>query len=72
MNLGRNSGPRVPDPCPHTYGVRVCSCDAFATEPCRPAACPPPLPNHSLFTDHCSLEKTPASAGAFYAVNTGY
>ncbi|MBR4786309.1 MAG: hypothetical protein IK013_00280 [Bacteroidales bacterium] len=29
----------VPDPRPHTYGVRVCSCAAFATEPCRPAAC---------------------------------
>ena len=28
-----------PDPCPHTYGVRVCSCAAFATEPCRPTAC---------------------------------
>ncbi len=25
--------------CPHTYGVRVCSCAAFATEPCRPTAC---------------------------------
>ena len=32
-------GPRVPAPCPHTYGVRVCSCAAFATEPCRPTAC---------------------------------
>ena len=31
--------PREPDPCPHTYGVRVCSCAAFATEPCRPTAC---------------------------------
>ena len=30
---------REPAPCPHTYGVRVCSCDAFATEPCRPTAC---------------------------------
>ena len=25
--------------CPHTYGVRVCSCAAVATEPCRPTAC---------------------------------
>ena len=25
--------------CPHTYGVRVCPCAAFATEPCRPTAC---------------------------------
>ena len=25
----------------HTYGVRVCPCAAFATEPCRPAACIP-------------------------------
>ena len=32
-------GPRVPDSCPHTYGVRMCSCAAFATEPCRPTAC---------------------------------
>ena len=24
---------------PHTYGVRVCSCAAIATEPCRPTAC---------------------------------
>ncbi len=31
--------PRVPDSCPHTYGVRMCSCAAFATEPCRPTAC---------------------------------
>ena len=49
-------GPRVPAPCPHTYGVRVCSCDAFATEPCRPTACtqhatPAPYPS----SDHCSL-----------------
>ena len=36
------ANPRVlqePDSCPHTYGVRVCSCAAFATEPCRPTAC---------------------------------
>ena len=36
-------GPREPDPCPHTYGVRVCSCAAFATEPCRPTACIPSI-----------------------------
>ncbi len=30
--------------CPHTYGVRVCSCAAFATEPCRPTACIPAAP----------------------------
>ena len=30
---------REPDPCPHTYGVRVGLCAAFATEPCRPTAC---------------------------------
>ena len=55
----------IPAPClrdadssvrPHTYGVRVCSCDAFATEPCRPTACtqhatPAPYPS----SDHCSL-----------------
>ena len=29
----------VPDPCPHTYGVRVGPCRASATEPCRPTAC---------------------------------
>jgi len=29
---------------PHTYGVRVCSCAAFATEPCRPTACIPAAP----------------------------
>ena len=27
--------------CPHTYGVRVCSCATLATEPCRPMACIP-------------------------------
>ena len=27
------------DPCPHTYGVRICPCGSFATEPCRPTAC---------------------------------
>ena len=27
--------------CPRTYGVRVCPCAAFATEPCRPTACIP-------------------------------
>ena len=37
-------GPRVPDSCPHTYGVRVCPCAAFATEPCRPTACIPAAP----------------------------
>ena len=25
--------------CPHTSGVRVCSCTSIATEPCRPTAC---------------------------------
>ena len=35
--------------CPHTYGVRVYPCAAFATEPCRPTACislaqPPAVP----------------------------
>ena len=34
-------GPRVPDPCPHTYGVRLSLHGSFATEPCRPAACIP-------------------------------
>ena len=37
-------GPREPDPCPHTCGVRVCSCAAFATEPCRPTAYIPAAP----------------------------
>ena len=42
-------GPRVPDPCPHTYGVRVGLCAAFATEPCRPTACIPAAPfRHTL------------------------
>ena len=31
--------PREPDPRPHTYGVRVGLCAAFATNPCRPTAC---------------------------------
>ena len=50
------ANPRVlrdPDPRPHTYGVRVCSCAAFATDPCRPTACTMPSPYPS--TDHCSL-----------------
>ncbi len=46
-------GPREPNPCPHTYGVRVCSCAAFATDTCRPTACTMPSPYPS--TDHCSL-----------------
>ena len=29
---------------PHTYGVRVGLCAAFATEPCRPTACIPAAP----------------------------
>ena len=42
-------GPREPDPCPHTYGVRVGLCAAFATEPCRPTACIPAAPfRHTL------------------------
>ena len=28
-----------PSSCPHTYGVRVCSCAASATNPYRPTAC---------------------------------
>ena len=41
---------------PHTYGVRVCSCDAFATEPCRPTACTTHATNlSSSLTDNCSL-----------------
>ena len=48
--------PREPDPRPHTYGVRVCSCDAFATEPCRPTACTTHATNlSSSLTDSCSL-----------------
>ena len=41
------ANPRVlqePDPCPHTYGVRVGMCAAVATEPCRPTACIPAAP----------------------------
>ena len=37
-------GPREPDPRPHTSGMRVCSCAAFATNPCRPTACIPAAP----------------------------
>ena len=44
------------DYCPHTYGVRVCSCAAFATNPCRPTACVKYATNlPSPSTDHCSL-----------------
>ncbi|MCR4858351.1 MAG: hypothetical protein K5890_09175 [Bacteroidales bacterium] len=46
-------GPREPTPRPHTYGVRVGLCAAFATDTCRPTACtthtmhtmPSPSPN---------------------------
>ena len=41
---GDPCGPRVPAPCPHTSGVRVCSCISIATEPCRPTACIPAAP----------------------------
>ena len=41
--------PLEPDPRPHTYGVRVCPCAAFATEPCRPTACNVTA-NYSLLT----------------------
>ena len=43
--------------CPHTYGVRVCSCAAIATEPCRPTACAGEHPNPSAYTTtaHYSL-----------------
>ena len=37
---------------PHTYGVRVCSCAAFSTEPCRPTACISVTQSPSV---HCSL-----------------
>ena len=42
---------------PHTYGVRVCSCAAIATEPCRPTACAGEYPNPSAYTTtaHYSL-----------------
>ena len=50
--------PREPDPRPHTYGVRVCSCDAFATEPCRPTACIPAAPFHHT---HCHLRPRPTT-----------
>ena len=43
-------GPRVPDPCPHTYGVRVGMCAAVATEPCRPTACTEEHPNPATTT----------------------
>jgi len=36
--------------CPHTYGVRVCSCTSIATEPCRPTACAGEHPNPSAYT----------------------
>ena len=48
--------PRVPDSCPHTYGVRVGPCRASATEPCRPTACIKYAINlPSFLTDHYSL-----------------
>ena len=31
--------PQTRTKCPHTYGVRVCSCATLATDPCRPTAC---------------------------------
>ena len=40
----RTYSPPISQTCtrrPHTYGVRVCPCAAFATEPCRPTACIP-------------------------------
>ena len=47
--------------CPHTYGVRVCSCTSFATEPCRPTACgrgwpqsPVIITHYTLLITHCS------------------
>ena len=42
---------------PHTSGVRVCSCAAIATEPCRPTACAGEHPNPSAYTPtaHYSL-----------------
>ena len=75
MNHDRTYRPvrRVPAPClrdadgsmrPHTYGVRVCSCAAIATEPCRPTACAgeypcctfthPPTAHYSLLTANSS------------------
>ena len=45
-----------PDPRPHTYGVRMCSCAASATNPCRPTACTTHATNlPSSLTDHLSL-----------------
>ena len=47
---------REPDQRPHTYGVRVFPCVAFATDPCRPTACAThAMPTPSPSTDHCSL-----------------
>ena len=43
---------------PHTYGLRVCSCAAFSTEPCRPTACagePPCCTAAYSATAHYSL-----------------
>ena len=54
---------------PHTYGLRVCSCAAFSTEPCRPTACGgvhphpaayPTTANYSLHTAN-STAATPIS-----------
>ena len=50
---------------PHTYGLRVCSCAAFSTEPCRPTACAgehphpaayPTTANYSLHTANSTAD----------------
>ena len=42
---------------PHTYGLHVCSCAAFSTEPCRPTACGGEHPHPATYsaTAHYSL-----------------
>ncbi len=66
---------------PHTYGVRVCSFAAIATEPCRPTACAgeypcctfthPATAHYSLLTAHSSYtfsakEKDPETGLSYF------
>ncbi len=50
---------------PHTYGVRVCSCAAIATEPCRPTACAGEYPC-CTFTHPATAHHSLLSANSSY------
>ena len=76
MNHGRTyrpfrcvSAPRLRDADgsmrPHTYGVRVCSCAAIATEPCRPTACAGEYPC-CTFTHPATAHHSLLSANSTY------